>query len=172
MCERITNVNNESEHKKMTETRVIKKYPNRRLYDTEESRYITLSDIRNLVNEQVEFSVIEKKTGNDITCQILLQVITEQEQHGNTVLNRNFLSQVINSYGSNVQGMVGSYLEQSMTMFMTQRKQMRERIKNVLDLDPTGFATKNYKRWLSLQDEVISKFKREDKEENKEEKES
>jgi len=81
----------------MPEVRVIKKYPNRRLYDTEESRYITLSDIRNLVNEQIEFSVIEKKTGNDITCQILLQVITEQEQHGNTVLNRNFLSQVINS---------------------------------------------------------------------------
>ncbi len=154
----------------MTDIRVIKKYPNRRLYDTEESRYITLSDIRNLVNEQIEFAVIEKKTGNDITCQILLQVITEQEQHGNTVLNKNFLSQVINSYGSNVQGMVGGYLEQSMDMFMTQRKQMRERIKTVLDLDPTGIATKNYNRWLSLQDEVLSKFKREDKE--KEDKQS
>ena len=156
----------------MTDTRVIKKYPNRRLYDTEESRYITLSDIRNLVNEQVEFAVIEKKTGNDITCQILLQVITEQEQHGNTVLNRNFLSQVINSYGSNVQGMVGGYLDQSMTMFMQQRKQMRDRIKTVLDLDPTGIATKNYNRWLSLQDEVISKFKREDKANENDEKES
>ena len=153
----------------MTDIRVIKKYPNRRLYDTEESRYITLSDIRNLVNEQIEFAVIEKKTGNDITCQILLQVITEQEQHGNTVLSRNFLSQVINSYGSNVQGMVGGYLEQSMNMFMNQRKQMRERIKTVLDLDPTGFATKNYNRWLSLQDEVISKFKKEDKEESEKE---
>ena len=154
----------------MTDIRVIKKYPNRRLYDTEESRYITLSDIRNLVNEQIEFAVIEKKTGNDITCQILLQVITEQEQHGNTVLNKNFLSQVINSYGSNVQGMVGGYLEQSMDMFMTQRKQMRERIKSVLDLDPTGIATKNYNRWLSLQDEVLSKFKREDKEKEDKEK--
>ncbi|MBT8142198.1 MAG: polyhydroxyalkanoate synthesis repressor PhaR [Gammaproteobacteria bacterium] len=142
----------------MSETRVIKKYPNRRLYDTEESRYITLSDIRKLVNDQVEFAVIEKKTGNDITCQILLQVITEQETHGNTVLNRNFLSQIINSYGSNVQGMVGGYLEQSMNMFMQQRKQMRERIKNVLDMDPTGIASKNYTRWLALQDEVISKF--------------
>lgn len=156
----------------MTDIRVIKKYPNRRLYDTEESRYITLSDIRNLVNEQIEFAVIEKKTGNDITCQILLQVITEQEQHGNTVLNKNFLSQVINSYGSNVQGMVGGYLEQSMDMFMTQRKQMRERIKTVLDLDPTGIATKNYNRWLSLQDEVLSKFKREDKEKEQDKKES
>jgi len=156
----------------MSEVRTIKKYPNRRLYDTEESRYITLSDIRNLVNEQIEFAVIEKKTGNDITCQILLQVITEQEQHGNTVLNRNFLSQVINSYGSNVQGMVGGYLEQSMNMFMQQRKQMRERIKNVLDLDPTGFATKNYNRWLSLQDEVLSKFKREDKPEENEDKDA
>lgn len=147
----------------MSDVRIIKKYPNRRLYDTEESRYITLSDVRSLVNNQVEFSVIEKKTGNDITCQILLQVITEQETHGNTVLNRNFLSQIINSYGSNVQGMVGGYLEQSMNMFMQQRKQMRDRIKNVLELDPTGIATKNYNRWLSLQDEVLNKFKKERK---------
>jgi polyhydroxyalkanoate synthesis repressor PhaR len=147
----------------MSDVRIIKKYPNRRLYDTEESRYITLSDVRSLVNNQVEFSVIEKKTGNDITCQILLQVITEQETHGNTVLNRNFLSQIINSYGSNVQGMVGGYLEQSMNMFMQQRKHMRDRIKNVLELDPTGIATKNYNRWLSLQDEVLNKFKKERK---------
>ena len=66
----------------MSTTRVIKKYPNRRLYDTETSRYITLSDVRELVIDRIDFQVIDKKTGEDITRTILLQVISEQEQHG------------------------------------------------------------------------------------------
>lgn len=150
----------------MSNPRVIKKYPNRRLYDTEESRYITLTDIRNLVNEQVEFSVIEKKTGNDITCQILLQVITEQETHGNTVLNRNFLSQIINSYGSNAQGLVGGYLEQSMSVFMNQRNQIADKVLGVLDKDPTGIisgiAQRNYSRWRAIEEEVAKRFRKEE----------
>jgi len=157
--------------KKEDKQRIIKKYPNRRLYDTVESRYITLADIRNLVNEQVDFIVVEKKTGHDITCQILLQVITDQEQHGNTVLSRAFLSQVINSYGSNMQGMVAGYLEQSMSLFMQQRKQIRERIKNVIDMDPTGIvsgiATRNYNRWRSIQDEVFKRLRKDEKDSGK-----
>ena len=66
----------------MSEPRVIKKYPNRRLYDTEESRYITLADVKALVLNKTEFTVIDKKSGDDITRPILLQVIAEQEQHG------------------------------------------------------------------------------------------
>jgi len=146
--------------------RVIKKYPNRRLYDTEESRYITLADIRSLVNERVDFIVVEKKTGNDITTQILLQVITDQESQGNTILSRNFLSQIINSYGTGMQGMVAGYLEQSMNLFMQQRKQIRERIKNVIDMDPTGIisgiATRNYNRWRSIQDEVFKRLRKDE----------
>ena len=76
-------------------TRTIKKYPNRRLYDTEESRYITLNDIRDLVLNQVRFTVIDKKTGENITQCILLQVICEQEQNGEPILNEAFLTQVI-----------------------------------------------------------------------------
>ena len=152
----------------MSDPRIIKKYPNRRLYDTEESRYITLSDIRELVNIEIEFSVIEKKSGNDITCQILLQVITEQETHGNTVLNRNFLSQIINSYGSNVQGVVGGYLEQSMNMFMKQRNQMADKVFGVLDKDPTGIisgiAKRNYTRWRAIEEEVSKRFRKEENE--------
>jgi polyhydroxyalkanoate synthesis repressor PhaR len=150
----------------MSKPRIIKKYPNRRLYDTDESRYITLSDIRNLVNNEIEFSVIEKKTGNDITCQILLQVITEQETHGNTVLNRNFLSQIINSYGSNAQNMVGGYLEQSMNIFMQQRNQLAEKFLGVLDKDPTGIisgiAQRNYNRWKAIEEEVAKRFRKEE----------
>ena len=104
----------------MNEPRTIKKYPNRRLYDTVESRYITLDDIRALVLERVDFVVIDKKTQGDITRSILLQVIAEQEHGGEPLMSRDFLSQMIRSYGGATRGMVGSYLEQSLKLFANQ----------------------------------------------------
>ncbi|HEX7417214.1 MAG TPA: polyhydroxyalkanoate synthesis repressor PhaR [Steroidobacteraceae bacterium] len=143
----------------MSEARVIKKYPNRRLYDTVESRYITLADVRRLVVERVDFVVIDKKTQADITRSILLQVIAEQEHGGEPLMSRDFLSHVIRSYGSAVQGMLGSYLEQSLKLFATQQQQLRERVKGVVGGDPvdtiTGLAQKNYQRWRSVQDEIF-----------------
>lgn len=143
----------------MSETRTIKKYPNRRLYDTEESRYITLADVRRLVLEKVDFVVIDKKSGKDITRNILLQVISEQEQHGEPIMSRDFLSHVIRSYGGAMQGFVGSYLEQSIKLFLSQQQQMRDRVKSVVGVDPvgvvTGIAQKNYSRWKSVQDEIF-----------------
>src|SRR5436190_13978658 len=91
----------------MSEPRTIKKYPNRRLYDTVESRYITLADIRRLVVEKVEFLVIDKKTQDDITRTILLQVIAEQEHRSDPLLSREFLAQVIRSYGGPMQPVIG-----------------------------------------------------------------
>ena len=104
----------------MNEPRTIKKYPNRRLYDTVESRYITLDDIRALVLERVDFVVIDKKTQGDITRSILLQVIAEQEHGGEPLMSRDFLSQMIRSYGGAMRGMVGNYLEQSLKLFANQ----------------------------------------------------
>jgi polyhydroxyalkanoate synthesis repressor PhaR len=104
----------------MSEPRSIKKYPNRRLYDTVESRYITLDDIRQLVIQRIDFVVIDKKTQGDITRSILLQVIAEQEHGGEPLMSRDFLSQMIRSYGGAMRGMVGSYLEQSMKLFTNQ----------------------------------------------------
>ncbi|TLY62895.1 MAG: polyhydroxyalkanoate synthesis repressor PhaR [Gammaproteobacteria bacterium] len=104
----------------MSEPRIIKKYPNRRLYDTVESRYITLADIRRLVIERVDFVVIDKKTQGDITRPILLQVIAEQEHDGEPLMSRDFLSQVIRSYGDAMRSTVGSYLEQSLKLFASQ----------------------------------------------------
>ena len=125
----------------MSETRIIKKYPNRRLYDTEESRYITLADIRRLVLDKVDFVVIDKKSQKDITHSILLQVISEQEQEGTPMLSRDFLSQVIRSYGTTMQGFVSSYIEQSMKLFTNQQQQIRERVKEVVGVDPVGIVT-------------------------------
>ena len=104
----------------MSEPRTIKKYPNRRLYDTVESRYITLADIRRLVIERVDFVVIDKKTDGDITRSILLQVIAEQEHGGEPLMSRDFLSQVIRSHGGPTGAVVGSYLEQSLRQFAMQ----------------------------------------------------
>jgi len=143
----------------MPEPRVIKKYPNRRLYDTEESRYITLADVRRLVLEKVDFVVIDKKSQRDITRNILLQVITEQEQEGEPIFSRDFLSQVIRSYGGAMQGVVSSYMEQSLKLFMNQQQQIRDRVKGMVGIDPIGVVTnitlKNYSRWKSVQDEIF-----------------
>src|SRR5258706_542256 len=109
-----------SEGPVMSEPRTIKKYPNRRFYDTVESRYITLADIRRLVIERIDFVVIDKKTQGDITRSILLQVIAEQEHDGEPLMSRDFLSQVIRSYGDAMRSMVGSYLEQSLKLFASE----------------------------------------------------
>jgi polyhydroxyalkanoate synthesis repressor PhaR len=101
----------------MSEPRVVKKYPNRRLYDTVESRYTTLADIRRLVIEQIDFLVIDKKSQVDITRSILLQVIAEQEHGTQPMMSREFLSQVIRSYGTPVQSGMSGYLEQSVRQF-------------------------------------------------------
>ncbi len=146
----------------MNAARVIKKYPNRRLYDTEESRYITLVDVKKLVISKIDFFVIDKKSGDDITRSILLQVISDQEQHGEPIMSQDFLSQLIRSYGNSMPGFIANYLEQSLKLFMTQQQILRGQVKRVVGMDPVGAvadaAQKNFNRWKSLQDEVLRRF--------------
>jgi polyhydroxyalkanoate synthesis repressor PhaR len=143
----------------MSEPRVIRKYPNRRLYDTVESRYITLADVRRLVLERVDFVVLDKRSGQDITRSILLQVIAEQEGAAEPVLSRDFLAQVIRSYGGVMQGLIGSYLEQSLKLFTAQQREIRDRVRTVVGVDPVEaaaeIAEKNYQRWRAVQDEIF-----------------
>jgi len=114
----------------MSDPRVIKKYPNRRLYDTVESRYITLADVRRLVVERIEFVVTDKKNNADITRSILLQVIAEQEHLSEPILSQDFMVNVIRAYGTSVQTTVSGHLEQNLRQFMTQQPQgVRERLK-------------------------------------------
>jgi len=98
----------------MSEPRVIKKYPNRRLYDTVESRYITLADVRRLVVERIEFVVVDKKNNADITRSILLQVIAEQENLAEPILSQEFMVNVIRAYGTSSHGPVSALLDQSL----------------------------------------------------------
>jgi polyhydroxyalkanoate synthesis repressor PhaR len=146
----------------MNSARVIKKYPNRRLYDTDESRYITLADIKDLVKGKIDFVVIDKKSGDDITRSILLQVISEQEQQGEAIMSQDFLSQVIRSYGKSVPGFLAKYLEQSMKLILTQQQNLRGQVRRVVGADPVvavaDVAQKNFNRWKALQDEVFRRF--------------
>ncbi len=146
----------------MSNTRVIKKYPNRRLYDTEESRYITLSDVRDLVINQVDFQVIDKKSGDDITRSILLQVISEQEAHGDPIMSKDFLSEVIRSYETVMPDFMARYLEQSLQLFMSQQQFLRGQVKRVVGVDPVSVVAdmtqQNFARFKSLQDEVFTRF--------------
>jgi len=139
--------------------RVVKKYPNRRLYDTVESRYITLADIRRLVMDKIDFIVIDKKSQEDITRSILLQVIAEQEHAGEPLMSQDFLSQVIRSYGGAMQCLVGSYLEQSLKLLSGQQQQMREHMRGVFGSDAYDsiavLTQQNIERWRSVQDDIF-----------------
>ncbi|TRZ67635.1 MAG: polyhydroxyalkanoate synthesis repressor PhaR [Comamonadaceae bacterium] len=98
--------------------RVIKKYPNRRLYDTRTSNYITLSEIKQLVMDTELFSVVDAKTSEDLTRSILLQIILEEESNGSPMFTIPVLSNIIRFYGHAMQGLMGGYLEKNMQTLM------------------------------------------------------
>ena len=102
----------------MAAVRLIKKYPNRRLYDTQTSTYITLADVKQLVLEHENFQVVDAKSGDDLTRPILLQIILEEESGGVPMFSAQMLSQVIRFYGNAMQGMMGSYLEKNIQAFI------------------------------------------------------
>ena len=104
----------------------IKKYANRRLYDTESSTYITLDRLAAMIREGRDFEVVDAKSGEDITRQVLTQIIVDEESRGSTMLPVNFLRQLIGLYGNSIQGMVPSYLESAMDAFQTNHKAIRD----------------------------------------------
>ena len=104
----------------------IKKYANRRLYDTESSAYITLDRLAQMVREDREFEVVDAKTGEDITRQVLTQIIVDEESRGSTMLPLNFLKQLIGLYGNSMQNFVPQYLEAAMDSFQQNQKAVRD----------------------------------------------
>src|SRR5882762_4952896 len=102
---------------KKNSARLIKKYPNRRLYDTKTSAYITLADVKQLVLDSEEFTVVDAKSNEDLTRSILLQIILEEESNGSPMFSSVVLSQIIRYYGHAMQGMMGSYLEKNVQAF-------------------------------------------------------
>ena len=113
--------------------RVLKKYPNRRLYDTQLSSYITLADVKAMVLTGEHFEVRDAKTGDDLTRSILLQIILEEETGGLPMFSAATLSQLIRFYGHSMQGMMGSYLEKNLQTFTDIQARLAEQSKGLYD---------------------------------------
>ena len=109
----------------MAQPRIIKKYPNRRLYDTETSTYITLADVKELVLQYKDFQVQDAKSGDDLTRAILLQIILEEESGGVPMFSADMLANIIRYYGHAMQGLMGSYLERSIFAFHEAQKRFQ-----------------------------------------------
>ena len=139
----------------MSATRIIKKYPNRRLYDTEISSYITIEDVRQLIVDGETFEVRDAKSGEDLTRQVLLQIITEHEQDGQPMLSTQLLSQLIRFYGDSLQGFMGNYLERSMQLFLDQQQQFRQQMGGLLGQTPwtmlNQLTERNMELWKDFQ---------------------
>ncbi|HEY5702987.1 MAG TPA: polyhydroxyalkanoate synthesis repressor PhaR [Gammaproteobacteria bacterium] len=140
----------------MSELRIIKKYPNRRLYDTEDSKYITLEDIKDLVMKGIDFSVKDVKTDEDLTRNILLQIIAEQEHHGEPFFSTELLTQIIQSYGDSVQAVAGDFITRSMQLFVEQQKQFQDAISKNPISAMSDMAEKNMKIWQEMQENFFS----------------
>jgi polyhydroxyalkanoate synthesis repressor PhaR len=106
--------------------RLIKKYPNRRLYDTHTSSYITLADVKELVVKQIDFQVVDAKSGEDLTRSILLQIILDEESAGAPMFSHDVLTQLIRFYGDAMQGIMGNYLERNVQAFLDIQKALQE----------------------------------------------
>lgn len=142
--------------------RLIKKYPNRRLYDTEESRYIALAEIESLVLQHIDFWVQDTKTKEDITRSILLQVITEREQSGSPLLSQQVLEQLVRVYGAGLEDMAQSYLERSMTLWTETQDLLHEQFAKPLPADPVTavqeLTERNMKLWQDMQSNFLKAY--------------
>jgi len=116
----------------MPETaRLIKKYPNRRLYDTQTSSYITLADVKELVLKHEKFQVVDAKSSDDLTRQILLQIILEEESAGSPMFSHDALTHLIRFYGNAMQGIMGNYLERNIQAFMEIQKNLQDQSRSL-----------------------------------------
>jgi polyhydroxyalkanoate synthesis repressor PhaR len=129
--------------------RILKKYPNRRLYDTRTSSYITLSDVKQMVLDGETFEVRDAKTGDELTRSILLQIILEEETGGMPMFTTQMLAQVIRFYGHAMQGLMGSYLENNLQAFVDLQTRIAEQAKGLYD--PKAFTPETWTQMMTGQ---------------------
>ena len=130
--------------------RLIKKYPNRRLYDTTDSGYITLADVKKMILDNVAFKVIDAKTTDDLTRQILLQIILEEESGGMPMFSSEMLTQLIRFYGHAMQGVMGTYLERNLQSFLQIQQKLQDQAKNLYG-DASSLTPEVWKQFLQMQ---------------------
>jgi polyhydroxyalkanoate synthesis repressor PhaR len=132
--------------------RLIKKYPNRRLYDTKTSAYITLADVKKLVVENQSFKAVDAKSGEDLTRSILLQIILEEESGGVPMFSSEMLSQIIRFYGGSMQGIMGSYLEKNIQAFKEIQDRMTEQSSQTYG---NQFGPEAWAQFMNLQSPML-----------------
>ncbi len=135
--------------------RLIKKYPNRRLYDTETSSYITLTEIKQLVIDQAEFQVLDARTNQDLTRSVLMQIILEEESGVSPFFTADMLSQMIRSYGNTMQGFMGNYFEQGMKAFVELQKKVQDQSLQFKDPNKTAVGNEIWQQFLNAQAPAI-----------------
>jgi len=145
----------------MSHKRVIKKYANRRLYDTEDSRYVALKDIKNIIALGVDVRIIDETSGEDITRALLLQIVSEQELGGSPLLNETVLNQLIRFYGHPMQDMMSGFIANSIKSFVSQQEAVQEQMQQFMDASPlTSFqemAAKNMQVMADMQKQFFGK---------------
>jgi polyhydroxyalkanoate synthesis repressor PhaR len=119
-----------------SDIRTIKKYPNRRLYDTANSGYITLADVKQMVLEGIEFRVVDAKSGDDLTRAILLQIILDEDSAGVPMFSSEMLAQMIRFYGSAQQTIIGQYIEQNVQAFLAMQQRMQDQTRGMFSAFP------------------------------------
>ena len=134
---------------------VVKKYANRRLYNTATSSYVTLEDLARMIKDGGDFVVHDAKTGEDITRSVLTQIIVEQEQKGQNLLPISFLRQLIGFYGDSMQFLVPGYLEQAMVSFARNQDQMRDTLRATFGLFPFGQFEEMGKQNMALFEQAL-----------------
>src|SRR5579863_5305739 len=145
----------------MAEERLIRKYANRRLYDAQDSRHVTLDDLRKLLGTGVRIKVVDDKSGEDVTRSVLLQIIASQEQFGTPVLSTQLLEAIIRFYGNPVQQLLTSYLEQSIGGLLRQQNLMQAEMAKALEtpMAPMAeMARQNMETWAKMQASMLSAF--------------
>lgn len=130
---------------------IIKKYPNRRLYDTSTSQYINLEAIRDLVMNAKEFKVVDSKSDEDLTKMILLQIISEQENNDQqSLLTQSVLKQLIRFYGSDMQVFLRQYIEQTISTFLDRQEAMQGVVKDIIGASPLNVLNKMLEQNMSV----------------------
>jgi polyhydroxyalkanoate synthesis repressor PhaR len=133
-----------------SETRTIKKYPNRRLYDTAHSGYITLADVKQMVLDGIDFRVVDAKSNEDLTRSILLQIILDEESAGLPMFSSEMLTQMIRFYGTAQQTVIGQYIEQNVQAFLVIQKKLQEQAKQVYG-DKMLLTPELWKQFMQMQ---------------------
>ncbi len=151
--------------------RIIKKYPNRRIYDTQDSKYITISDVRNMIIEGIEFKIIDAKSKQDITRSVLLQIIIEQESETNPLFTTENLQNFIRYYGKNQQQGFSDFIGQSLSFFQQQQDQFQSNMTEMIDQSPvkvwSDISKQNMELWQQMQSALFGNSQTKEKSKDK-----